>query len=74
MKDLPLGSPLTGPAAEVAASSCLRRAAALRMLEDESFKMPVGSDGMPRWKSCTSSPCAKVPTLVRHLVTKAKKQ
>jgi hypothetical protein len=44
-----------------------------RMLEDESFKMPVGSDGMPRWKSCTSSPCAKVPTLDKAPGDKGKK-
>ena len=44
-----------------------------RMLEDETFKMPVGSDGMPRWKSCTSSPCPKVPTLDKAPGDKGKK-
>ena len=44
-----------------------------RMLEDDAFKMPVGQDGSPRWKSCTSAPCPKVPTLDKAPGEKGKK-
>jgi hypothetical protein len=44
-----------------------------RMLEDDAFKMPVGQDGSPRWKSCVSAPCPKVPTLDKAPGDKGKK-
>jgi hypothetical protein len=44
-----------------------------RMLEGEVFKMPVGQDGAPRWKSCMVTPCAKIPTLDKAPGDKGKK-
>ena len=44
-----------------------------RMLEDEAFRMPVGQDGAPRWKSCTTLPCQKIPTLDKAPGDKGKK-
>lgn len=33
-----------------------------RVQADDVFKMPVGSDGRPRWQRCTEKPCPKIPT------------
>ncbi len=33
-----------------------------RVQTDDVFRMPVGSDGRPRWGRCTQKPCPKIPT------------
>ncbi len=33
-----------------------------RVQTDDVFRMPVGSDGRPRWEPCTQAPCPKIPT------------
>ncbi|WP_216904898.1 hypothetical protein [Synechococcus sp. CCY 9618] len=33
-----------------------------RVQTDNVFRMPVGTDGRPRWERCTQKPCTKIPT------------
>jgi hypothetical protein len=36
--------------------------ASSRVLENEVFRMPVGSSGQPRWAPCDRAPCPRTPT------------